>query len=454
MSTSINKPRAHIVENPDDFMAAVVSKVNMVENSTKWIVDTDASKHFCANRETFTKFERVTEDNSSLNKCEICVEAKSARPSLNPITDRKTDLFDLVHTDLADFRNTESKNGKCYYITSVDDYSRYTKARLVVKEFTQKFGVDYFDTYSYVTKISTIHVLFALAFIHNLLVHQLDVKLAFLNNDLDEEIYIEQPPRFVTSGMEDKVCRLKKSLYGLKQAPKQLYEKFHKTILSFSFMIIGSLMFLMNYTQPDIAYAVSRLSRYTHNPNNEHRNALKHLLKYLKGILSWELKFVSYPVILKGYCDANWVTDNKVCSTSGYVFTLGGATISWKSGKQICIARSAMESEFIALDLAGQEAEWLRNLLAEIPSWEKSVPLISLLCDSQATIFVAKSQAYNVKKRHIRIRHESLRHLIKNGVLALDYVRSERNLVDPLTKRLSRKIVLDSSRGISLKPSG
>ncbi|CAN1847421.1 Retrovirus-related Pol polyprotein from transposon TNT 1-94, partial [Linum perenne] len=94
------------------------------------------------------------------------------------------------------------------------------KARLVVKGYTQKEGVDFFDTYSPVTKITTIRAMFALASIHNMHVHQMDVKTAFLNGDLDEEIYMEQPPGCFESNSDGKVCRLRKSLYGLKQAPK------------------------------------------------------------------------------------------------------------------------------------------------------------------------------------------------------------------------------------------
>ncbi|KAL4319632.1 hypothetical protein GQ457_18G010610 [Hibiscus cannabinus] len=94
------------------------------------------------------------------------------------------------------------------------------KAKLVVKGFTQKFGIDFYDTYSPVTKISTIRALFTLASIHKMHVHQMDVKTAFLNGELDEEIYMEQPLGFEAPGMEGKVYRLKKSLYGLKQAPK------------------------------------------------------------------------------------------------------------------------------------------------------------------------------------------------------------------------------------------
>ncbi|CAN0919894.1 Retrovirus-related Pol polyprotein from transposon TNT 1-94, partial [Linum grandiflorum] len=141
---------------------------------------------------------------------------------------------------------------------------------------------------------------------------------------------------------------------------------------------------------------VNRLSRYTHNPGADHWTALKRLLRYLKGTIDWSLHYSGFPGVLEGYTDANWVSDKEqVCSTSGYVFTLGGAAISWKSSKQTCIARSTMESEFIALDLAGQEAEWLRCLLSDFPIWERPTPSVSLLCDSQAAICISQNKTYN-----------------------------------------------------------
>jgi hypothetical protein len=94
------------------------------------------------------------------------------------------------------------------------------KVRLVAKGFKQKEGIDYFDTYAQVARITSIRVLMALASIFDLYVHQMNVKTAFLNGDLEEEVYMEQPERFVMSGNERKVCKLVKSLYGLKQAPK------------------------------------------------------------------------------------------------------------------------------------------------------------------------------------------------------------------------------------------
>jgi len=112
------------------------------------------------------------------------------------------------------------------------------KARLVAKGFKQKRGIDYFDTYAPVARLTSIRVLFAIASIYNLHVHQMDVKTAFLNGDLDEEIYMEQPEGFVLLGNEKKVCKLVKSLYGLKQAPKQWHEKLDNFILSHSLSII------------------------------------------------------------------------------------------------------------------------------------------------------------------------------------------------------------------------
>ena len=96
--------------------------------------------------------------------------------------------------------------------------------------------------------------------------------------------------------------------------------------------------------------------------------AMKRVLGYLKHTQNYALHYNKYPSVIEGYSDANWITgSSEVKSTSGYVFTIGGGEVSWKSSKQTCIAYSTMESEFIALDKAGEEAEWLRNFLEDIP---------------------------------------------------------------------------------------
>lgn len=95
------------------------------------------------------------------------------------------------------------------------------KARLGVQGFRQRRGIDYFDTYAPVARTTIIRLLVALASIYNMVIHQMDVKTAFLYGDLEEEVYIRQLEGFVVKGQEDKVCKLIKSLYRLKQAPKQ-----------------------------------------------------------------------------------------------------------------------------------------------------------------------------------------------------------------------------------------
>ncbi|KAK4391389.1 Retrovirus-related Pol polyprotein from transposon TNT 1-94 [Sesamum angolense] len=99
---------------------------------------------------------------------------------------------------------------------SVDKF----KARLVARGFKQKEGIDYFDTYSPVARLTTIRVLIALASMYNLSIHQMDVKTTFLYGELKEEVYMDQPEGFAANDNEHKVCKLVKSLYGLKQAPK------------------------------------------------------------------------------------------------------------------------------------------------------------------------------------------------------------------------------------------
>nr|GEZ36957.1 hypothetical protein [Tanacetum cinerariifolium] len=205
-------------------------------------------------------------------------------------------------------------------------------------------GIDYFDTYAPVARITTIRLLLALAAIHNLVIHQMDVKTTLLNGDLDEEVYMKQPKGILMPGNEHK--KFNREDCSPVSTPMDSVEKLKPNTgklvdhLEYS-RAIGCLMYVMTSTRPDIAYAVGRLSRFTGNPCRQHWQAITRVFKYLK--------------------DSS--------TTSGWVFLLEGGVISWASKKQTRIDGSTLESKFVTLTATGREAEWLRNLTHEILIW-------------------------------------------------------------------------------------
>ena len=119
---------------------------------------------------------------------------------------------------------------------SLGNIERY-KARLVAKEFTQKEGIDYTETFSLVSKKDSLHIILALVTHFDFELQQMDVKTTFLNGELEEEVYMKQPEGFSSCKGEHLVCKLKKSIYGLKQASRHWYLNFHDVISSFEFEV-------------------------------------------------------------------------------------------------------------------------------------------------------------------------------------------------------------------------
>lgn len=215
---------------------------------------------------------------------------------------------------------------------------------------------------------------------------------------------------------------------------------------------IGSFMYASQCTRPDVVFAISKLSKFTSNPSSEHWKAIGRVFGYLKKIKNLGLQYTKFPKILEGYIETSWISsagENKF--TSGWIFTLKGGAVYWKSKKQICITHSTMESDFVALAETGKEAEWLRNLLYEIPLDIKDISSIPILCDNQATLARAYNEVYNEKCRHMSLRHEYVRKLIKHGVIFLTSVKSSENLADPFTKPLTKEVVRSTSSKMGLK---
>jgi hypothetical protein len=176
-------------------------------------------------------------------------------------------------------------------------------------------------------------------------------------------------------------------------------------------------------------------------------------MHYLVGTMEYRIHYSGFPAILEGYSDANWISDlDELYATSGYVFTLGGAAVSWRSCKQTILTRSTMEAELTALDTTTVEADWLRELLMDLPIVKKPLPAIMMNCDNQTVIVKVDSLKDNMKSsRHIKTRLKSVRKMRNSGVITVGYVRTEKNLADLFTKGLSCNVIDNASKEMGLR---
>jgi hypothetical protein len=215
--------------------------------------------------------------------------------------------------------------------------------------------------------------------------------------------------------------------------------------------IISSLMHLDSAMRPDISFALSKLSRFVSNLGDDHWHAIERVMHYLKGTTNYEIHYSGNPKVLKGYGDSNWISDaDEIKATSGYVFTLGGWVVSWKSCKQIILTRSTMVAELKALHTATVEAEWLRELLMDLPMVEKPIPAILMNCDNEIVITKVNSSKDNMKSsRHVKRQLKFVRKWRSSGVIALDYIPMAENLADQFTKGLSRSVIDYASKELA-----
>ena len=201
--------------------------------------------------------------------------------------------------------------------------------------------------------------------------------------------------------------------------------------------MVGALLYAATTSRPNISFAVNLLARTTSKWNKSKVYAARHLLRYIKGTTDLCLAFDSTAGnrIALGYADADWGGCLETRrSTTGYLYTLGGGPVAWKSKRQATTALLTMEAEYMASSSAARQAAWLKQLLLDIRH-DSSGPL-KIYNDNNGALSLAKNPVFHDQAKRIDIIYHHLRNEIKNGRIDLTYIKSANNLADILTKLL------------------
>ena len=198
---------------------------------------------------------------------------------------------------------------------------------------------------------------------------------------------------------------------------------------------VGSLMYAMVATRPDIAYAVGIVSRFMSNPGKKHWDAVKTILRYLSGTSDHKLCYGQGDAGITGHVDSDYAgcMDTRR-STTGWIFKFAGSAISWRSVLQDCT--STTEAEYVAASEACKEAIWLVCLVGDM--WQKN-SLLEIFCDSASAIALAKNLVFHAKTKHIDVRYHFVRDCIASKKVELLKVHTTENAADALTKSPSTR---------------
>lgn len=441
------------------------------------------------------------------------------------------------------------------------------KARLVAVGCSQVQGIDFFETFSPVVKLTSMRTLLALGLERNMVMRQLDVKTAYLHGELRETVYME-PPQGYPGSDGTKVCLLNKALYGLRQSGrtwyltldeilrKQGYRRLESDRCVYVFRrgreevilsvyvddmlmmattselltkairdlgkkvelkdlgeptyilgievshnkqtrsltirqrkyideilhrfnmqdckpvktpmepgqgetdttatdaksagqgegqneeipfqsLIGNLMYLVQGTRPDIAFATSYLSQFNLHHTYHHWKLAKRVLRYLKGTRDIGITYTACSEPIVGYSDASWNEFGTGKSRSAYVFTMSKGAISWCSTRQRQVSLSTCEAEYIALVDAMKEGKWLKTFTHELGCYDFGTDTMEIKCDNQSAIRIAENPIFHQRTKHIELRYLFARNEIENNQFKVNFLRTDEMVADSLTKPVS-----------------
>ncbi len=212
---------------------------------------------------------------------------------------------------------------------------------------------------------------------------------------------------------------------------------------------VGSLLYLMLSSRPDISFSVNQVSQFCEKPQNCHWAAVKKILAYLKRTSEHGIRFGPELTSLLGFTDADFAGDTDTRrSTSGYVFLLNGGPIAWSSRRQKCVTLSTTEAEYVAACEAAREGVWLKRLLNELmPNWSEPIPL---MCDNMSSIDLSKNPRFHQLTKHIHVRYHFIRLAQEEKEIDVRHIPSKQQLADSFTKPLANPRFTDLRNAISV----
>ena len=215
--------------------------------------------------------------------------------------------------------------------------------------------------------------------------------------------------------------------------------------------LAGALKYL-TFTHPDIAYAVQQICLHMHDPREPHLNALKRILRYIKGTISHGIHLKATDISkITAYSDADWAgctTTRR--STSGYCVFLGENLVSWSSKRQPTVSRSSAEAEYCGVANAVAETIWLRNLLLELHRPVSTATIV--YCDNVSAIYLSTNPVQHQRTKHIEIDIHFVRERVAVGTVRVLHVPSAHQYADIFTKGLPSSLFTSFRSSLSVHP--
>ncbi|GKV16710.1 hypothetical protein SLEP1_g27312 [Rubroshorea leprosula] len=492
-SKAESSQKANIVENLEQqeeklFMATRVENCNVVGlNPTSWLIDSGCTHHMTADFSTFKSIDSSYNSKVRLENGDLVeVKGKGVAAVRTPSDTDVGSIIELSNLEENADNLSEQDFDDDYAIRgtkSLDDiYDRCNIAYEEPSNFNEAANskdwstameedpkmIELNDTWKLVDRRKNKSVI-GVKWVfrvklnsdgsinkHKARLVAKDIKSAFLNGTLNEEIYVEQPQGYVQKGAEEKVYLLKKALYVLKQAPRAWYSKINDHLLKLGFekslseatlyvkqksekLVIVSLYVYNILVTGSCEAALSQFKAEIMSLFN--MNDLGKLSYFLgmEGTVDFGITYArTGDVKLIGYSNRDWAgSKDDMKGTSGYCFSLGSGMISWGSQKQQdSVAQSIAEAEYISAAVAVNQAVWLRKLLADV-KYPQTKPT-EMLCDNQPAVAIATNPVFHKRTKHIKIKYHTLRQAVQDGEIQLLYCSSEEQVADIFTKGLQK----------------